>query len=109
MPYTRKSVEVTGSHVKGTLNLVKRIVEGYEQHGYSLTGTNISMDRYYASIPLAEWLYNKNIIGTLNSNRRGLPKEIKETKVTEKNSWTSCKSDKGEVTLNYFEFLCRED
>ena len=62
------------------------------------------MDRYYTSIPLAEWLYDKNItcIGTLNSNQKGLPKEIKETKGREENSWISCKSDKGEVTLNLY-------
>ena len=104
VPYTGKPVEVTESHIKDTLTLVKRIVEGYEQHGYSLKGTNISMDRYYTSIPLAEWLYDKNItcIGTLNSNRKGLPKEIKETKGREENSWISCKSDKGEVTLNSY-------
>ena len=83
---------------------MKQIVEDYEQHGYSLKGTNISMDRYYTSIPQAEWLYDKNItcIGTLNSNRKGLPKEIKETKGREENSWISCKSDKGEVTLNLY-------
>ena len=83
---------------------MKRIVEGYEQHGYSLKGTNISMDRYYTSIPQAEWLYDKNItyIGTLNSNRKGLPKEIKETKDREENSWISCKIDNGEVTLNSY-------
>ena len=70
---------------------MKRIVEGYEQHGYSRKGTNISMDCHYTSIALAEWLYDKNItcIGTLNSNRKGLPKEIKETKGREKNSWIS--------------------
>ena len=68
--------------------LVKRIVEGYEQHGYSLKGTNISMDRYYTSIPLAEWLYRKNItcIETINSNGKGLSKNIKETKGREENS-----------------------
>ena len=62
------------------------------------------MDHYYTSIPLAEWLYDKNItrIGTLNSNQKGLPKEIKETKGREENSWISCKSDKGEVTLNLY-------
>ena len=83
---------------------MKRIVEGYEQHGYSLKGTNISMNRYYTSIPLAEWLYDKNItcIGTLNSNRKALPKEIKETKGREENIWISCESDKGEVTLNSY-------
>ena len=59
VPYTGKPVEVTESHVKDTLTLVKRILEGYEQHGYLLKGTNISMDCYYTSIPLAEWLYDK--------------------------------------------------
>ena len=104
VPYTWNPVEGTESYIKGTLTLVKRIVEGYEQHGYSLKGTNISMDRYYTSIPQAEWLYDKNItyIGTLNSNRKGLPKEIKETKDREENSWISCKIDNGEVTLNSY-------
>ena len=44
VPYTEKPVEVTESHMKDTLTLAKRIAEGYEQHGYSLKGTNISMD-----------------------------------------------------------------
>ena len=59
MPYTEKPVEVTESHIENTLALVKRIVGGYEQHGSSLKGTNISMDRYYMPIPLGEWLYDK--------------------------------------------------
>ena len=104
MPYSGKLVEATESHIKDTLTFVKRIAEGYEQHGYSLKCTNISMDCCYKSIPPAEWLYEKNItfIGTLNSNRKGLPKEIKETKGKEENSWISCKSDKGKVTLNSY-------
>ena len=54
VPFTGKPVEVTESHIKDTLTLVKRIVEVYEQHGYLLRGTNIFMYYYYASIPLAE-------------------------------------------------------
>ena len=61
VPYTGKPVEVTERYIKDTLTLVKQIVEAYEQHGYSLKGTIISMDCYYTSIPLAEWLYDKNI------------------------------------------------
>ena len=96
VPYTGKPVEVTESYIKDTLTLVKRIAEGYEQHGYSLKGTNISIYRYYTSVPLAEWLYDQNItcIGTLNSNRKGLPKEIKETKGREENSWISSRATK---------------
>ena len=104
MPFTGKPVEVTESHIKDTLTLVKRIVESYEQQGYSLKGTNIAVDCYYTPIPLAEWLYDKNItcIGTLNSNQKELPKEIKETKGREENSWISCESVKGEVTLHSY-------
>ena len=70
VPYTVIPAEVIESHIRHTLTLVKQIVEGYEQHGYSLKGTNIWMDYYYTSIPLAEWLYEKKntCIGTLNSN-----------------------------------------
>ena len=39
---------------------------------------------------------------TLNSNRKELPKEIKETKGREENSWISCRSNKGKVTLNLY-------
>ena len=62
------------------------------------------MDHYYTSIPLAEWLYDKNItrIGTVNSNQKGLPKEIKETKGRQENSWIPCKTDKGEVNLSSY-------
>ena len=104
VPYARKPVEVTESHKKDTLTSVKQFVEGYEIHGYLLKGANISIDRYYTSIPLSEWLYRKNItcIGTLNSNRKELPKEIKETKGREENSWISCQSNKGKVTLNLY-------
>ena len=105
VPYTGQLVEVTESHIKNTLTLVKQIVEDYEQHVYSLKGTNFSMDYYYTSISLAEWLYDKSItcIGTLISNRKGLLKEINETQGREENSWISCKSDKGEVTLNSYD------
>ena len=86
VPYTGKPVEVTESHIKDTLTFVKRIAQGYEQYDYSWQVHSLHI----------------NCIGSLNSNRKGLPKEIKETKVREENSWISCKSDKGEVTLNLY-------
>ena len=53
-------------------------------------------------IPLAKWLFSKQItcIGTIQTNRKGLPKEIKEIKGREKNSWTACKEEGGYVHLN---------
>ena len=114
VPYTGKPVEVTESHIKDTLTLVKRIVEGYQQHGYSPEGTNISMDRYYTPIPLAEWLYDKNItcIGTFNSNRKRLPKEIKETKGREENSCNKSSGARNVLllqTTNPAHYVTRDD
>ena len=37
VPYTGKPVEVTESHIKDTLTLKKRIVEGYEQTTWLFT------------------------------------------------------------------------
>ena len=62
VPYTGKPVEVTEIHIKDTLTLVNRIVEGHEQHGYSLKVTNISMDCYYTSIPLADGYLTKILL-----------------------------------------------
>ena len=46
-----------------------------------LQGRNLTFDRLYTSIPLAKWLLSNNItcIGTLQANRKGIPKEIKDT------------------------------
>ena len=49
------------------------------QQATNLRGRNISYDRLYTSIPLAKWLLQQGItsIGTLMTNRRGIPKVIK--------------------------------
>ena len=53
-------------------------------------------------ISLAKWLYSKHItcIGTIQTNRKKLPKEIKEIKGREKNSWIACKEEGDNVHLN---------
>ena len=40
------------------------------------------MDRLYTSIPIARWLLSKNItcVGTLQTNRVGIPEEVKSVK-----------------------------
>ena len=42
---------------------------------------NISVDRLYTNIGLANWLLSSNIIcvETLNHNRQGIPAELKDT------------------------------
>ena len=44
-----------------------------------LQGRNISLDRLYSSISIANWLLEKKItmIGTMMTNRHGIPDEIR--------------------------------
>jgi len=66
-PYCGKPVGDTGEHyVSGTFEVVKKMVDRLESV-ISLSRRNISFDRLYTSIPLALWLYQKNItsIGTM--------------------------------------------
>ena len=82
VPYCGKPVEEGGDYyVKGTEPAVHSLVEAMEKTN-KLEGRNISFDRLYTSIPLAEWLLAKKItcIGTLQHNRKGIPPGIKEIK-----------------------------
>ena len=60
------------------LELTKSLVANLERH-VDLQGRNLSSDRYYTSIDLAEFLLSRNmtIIGTIQINRRGIPPAIK--------------------------------
>ena len=41
-------------------------------------------------------------IATMNSNRKGLPTEMKEIKGRKENSWMACKIDGGEIIINSY-------
>lgn len=45
---------------------------------YLDSGRTISTDNYYTSLPLAEALLQRrtHLVGTLRSNRKGLPREV---------------------------------
>ena len=55
-----------------------------------LQGRNISMDRLYTSISLANWLLGRKItcVGTINDNCQGIPTELKNTSKREEFSGT---------------------
>lgn len=59
------------------------------QRSIDLRGRNISFDRLYTSIPLCKWLLEHGIttIGTLKSNRRGIPEEFKKVEGREELSY----------------------
>ena len=80
-PYVGKPQEAGEYYIKGTEPIVQSLINQMEKVG-KLVGRNISFDRLYTSIPLAEWLYDKKItcIGTLQHNRKGISAELKSTK-----------------------------
>ena len=84
-PYCGKPVGDPGEYyARGTSEIVKKMVDRLKSI-VSLAGRNISFDGLYTSIPLALWLYQKNITstGTVQINRKGIPTEIKDVKQRE--------------------------
>ena len=89
VPFTYKAVPYSGKpengdgpyYIDNTEQYVKYLVNETEKD-ISLHGRNISTDGLYTSIPLANWLLDRHIItvGTLNTNRNGIPDELKNTK-----------------------------
>ena len=82
LPYCGKPENTEGSeyYVPGIENSVKYLINKLNSY-VDLQGRNITFDRLYTSIPLAKWFLSHNItcIGTLQANRKGIPKEIKDT------------------------------
>ena len=86
IPYLHRTVvysskpeaEENEFYFKGTANYVKSLVSGLQKY-VKLDGRNISMDRLYTSIPTTRWLLELNVtvIGALQHNQSGIPKEIK--------------------------------
>jgi len=96
-PYTYNSIVYSGKPVNGPgpfyidsiENSIKKLVTNTSSK-LPLAGRNISMDRLYTSIPIANWLREKSItvIDTLKHNRIGIPDELKDAKGREEHSVT---------------------
>ena len=70
----------------------------------NLQGRNISLDRYFTSVTLAEWCLERNItiVGTLKSDQKGIPKEMKGVADWEEKSSAFCYSeDEKAMLLSY--------
>ena len=89
IPYCGKpNEEATAYYVKGVKETVKHLVQNFQNY-VDLQGRNISFDHLYTSVSLAQWLLSQNItcVGTLQSNRRGIPNEIKNVAERERFSY----------------------
>lgn len=62
-----------------TSRVVLTLVQCIEESYGSVKGMHVFTDRYYTSLELAKVLLGKKVhlTGTVNKNRKGLPKEIK--------------------------------
>ena len=80
-PYCGRPVgERTEEYKPGTFEVTKHMVSKLESYT-TLKGRNISFDRLYTSLSLMNYLLEKYIrtVGTLVSNRKGLPKKFVKT------------------------------
>ena len=103
-PYSGKPKDGNGPYyIDHTENYVKYLVEEFEKDA-SLLGRNISTDRLYTSISLANWLLERGIttVGTLNTNRIGIPDGIKQTKDREEFNVTCHVDSSGNLYLTSY-------
>ena len=105
LPYAGKP-DVLGSefYVTGTDEYTKYLVEKFSNHG-SLVGRNISLDRYFTSISIAEWCLSKKItiVGTMRHDRKGIAQEIKSLDEREEKSvkWWYKESDEKNMIVSF--------
>ena len=90
--------------MSGTENYIKVLVECLSEC-VDLDGRNISMDRLYTSVSIANWLLTKNItcVGTLQTRRVGIPEEIRSTKDREEySSKVFLEKEKGDLSITSY-------
>ena len=87
LPYAGKPENPDKYYVVGTDEKTQYLVKRLLEHT-NLTGRNISVDRYFTSVPLSEWLLDRNVtlVGTMNESRVGIPHEIRAVVARESKS-----------------------
>ena len=99
LPYTYYSLPYAGKpenlnenlykkyYVSGTDECTKYLAEGVSQYN-DISGTNISMNRYFTSVSIADWTRSKNItiVGTMRLDRIGIPNSFKDISQREERS-----------------------
>ena len=87
-PYTYNSIVYAGKpesgtgpyYLSGINEYVQKLVDGVSSV-LPLQGRNITTDRLYTSISMANWLLNKKgmtMVGTIQANRIGVPAQLKD-------------------------------
>ena len=66
-----------------------------------LKGRNISLDRHFTSITLAQWCLEKriSIVRTMRTDRKEMPKKMKESRDREEKPTKYCHSEDNKLLL----------
>ena len=74
-----KENSATSYNVTGTDEYTKYLVNGFSSVA-NISGCNMSMDRYFTSVPLAQWCLERNItiVSAMRQDPKGIPAEIKK-------------------------------
>lgn len=111
MPYTYTSILYAGKpvgepneyYINSTDDIVKYLVTSLKEN-VNLQGRNISCDRYYTSLEMANWLLDQKmtIVGTIKTNRKGIG-ELKKLEDRESNSTlTYWEKEKRNITMTSY-------
>ena len=106
MIYASKPVGKPGPYyVQTTDDIVKYLVNNLTREA-NIKGHNLSTDRFYTSIEIANWLLEKNVtcVGTIKGNRRGIG-DLKSLVNRESPSSTKVYWNKDNTTLNVISYV----
>ena len=95
--------ESNGHYLTSTDDIIKHLVSNLSDHA-NLQGRNISCDRFYTSIDIANWLLEKKmaVVGPIKTNRKGvgdLKKMDGRERQTTKVYW---EKEKGAMTMTSY-------
>ena len=104
LPYPGKREEIAAEaanfYLTETAEYTKYLVTEFNQYN-SIQRCNISMDRYFTTVTLAEWELQNNFImvGTMGHNRKVIPNELKAITDRDEKSTLSVHSQDKEMML----------
>ena len=114
IPYTYYSLPYTGKPEKVESPGAKYYIIGTDEYSkyliielsvyYNLQAINLSMDRYFTSVPLATWALEKNItiVGTMKHGQKDIPKKLKPVADREESSAMHVYSTKEKIMLVFY-------
>ena len=87
-------------YVTGTDEYTKYLVNNFLRYN-KLKGRNISLDRHFTSITLAQWCLEKRIstVRTMRTDRKEMPKKMKESRDREEKPTKYCHSEDNKLLL----------